>query len=300
VLGNQHSDRRDDQTGKLSIVQIEPLDYSPDEFAGQVRQEVEDREARIVMVDSVVGYQLSLRHRDLDRHLHALCRYLRNMGSRDPHRRGGGITGDFNGHPSTNISHLATRSSSCAIWSWEARYRAIGVLKKRTGDFDKSLRELEITRLRHSRWGVRFTGLAKHPDGHSRARCRREGSFRAAVTDRAAILAVDTNRRNLELLTQQLDNRRVPDPGCREPRGARPAARGASPIGLVLIDLTGFVRTHLERCERLRHADVPSCSDRPAQSHHPAGRHPPRRQHHRGQAVRVPDLLEFIRTLVET
>ena len=68
------------RTGKLSIVQIEPLDYSPDEFAGQVRQEVEDREARIVMVDSVVGYQLSLRHRDLDRHLHALCRYLRNMG----------------------------------------------------------------------------------------------------------------------------------------------------------------------------------------------------------------------------
>lgn len=135
------------RTGKLSIVQIEPLDYSPDEFAGQVRQEVEDREARIVMVDSVVGYQLSLRHRDLDRHLHALCRYLRNMGvTTILINEVEAITGDFM-VTEHHISHLADTVVFLRYLELGGQiHRAIGVLKKRTGDFDKSLRELEITR----------------------------------------------------------------------------------------------------------------------------------------------------------
>ena len=135
------------RTGKLSIVQIEPLDYSPDEFAGQVRQEVEDREARIVMVDSVAGYQLSLRHRDLDRHLHALCRYLRNMGvTTILINEVEAITGDFM-VTEHHISHLADTVVFLRYLELGGQiHRAIGVLKKRTGDFDKSLRELEITR----------------------------------------------------------------------------------------------------------------------------------------------------------
>jgi circadian clock protein KaiC len=66
--------------GTLSVVSIEPLHFSPDEFANLVRQEVEEKKAQIVMIDSVAGYRLSLRGQDLVSHLHALCKYLQNMG----------------------------------------------------------------------------------------------------------------------------------------------------------------------------------------------------------------------------
>ncbi len=56
-----------------------PLHYSPNEFANIVRDEVEQKNARIVMIDSVSGYSLSLRGDDLVP-IHALCKYLQNMG----------------------------------------------------------------------------------------------------------------------------------------------------------------------------------------------------------------------------
>ena len=54
----------------LSIVQVEPLRYTPDEFARIVRRDVEENGAAIVMIDSISGYQLSVRGEDLTRHLH--------------------------------------------------------------------------------------------------------------------------------------------------------------------------------------------------------------------------------------
>ena len=123
------------------------MQYTPDEFALQVRQEVEDRDAKIVMLDSILGYQLSLRNRDLERHLHGLCRYLRNMGiTTILINEVEAITGDFlvTEH---RISHLADTVIFLRYLELEGEIRrAIGVLKKRTGSFDKSLRELEITR----------------------------------------------------------------------------------------------------------------------------------------------------------
>jgi len=44
--------------GTLSVLQVEPLRFTPDEFASLVRQEVEQQ--RIVMIDSVSGYRLSV------------------------------------------------------------------------------------------------------------------------------------------------------------------------------------------------------------------------------------------------
>ncbi len=60
------------EQGTLSVVPVEPLRYTPDEFANQVRAEVEERNARIIMLDSISGYRLSLRGEDLASHLHAL------------------------------------------------------------------------------------------------------------------------------------------------------------------------------------------------------------------------------------
>jgi circadian clock protein KaiC len=137
----------------LSVEQVEPLRYSPDEFAHLVRHEVEERDARIVMIDSMSGYHLSMHgeeqasHDDnqLVGHLHALCKYLRNMGTtgiliNEVER----ITGEFS-VTEIGISYLTDNIIFLRYAEMNAEmHRVIGVLKKRLSDYEKALRELEI------------------------------------------------------------------------------------------------------------------------------------------------------------
>jgi circadian clock protein KaiC len=135
-------------SGPLSLVEVESLTISADEFAAQVREEVEERGAEVVMIDGISGYRLSIRGEgdDMIRELHALCRYLKNMGvtviliDEVP-----GLTGDFQ-VTSTSISYLA--DNVLFLRYLEARgelQKAVGVLKKRTSDFERTLRGFEIT-----------------------------------------------------------------------------------------------------------------------------------------------------------
>ena len=135
------------ESGVLSIVQIEPLRYTPDEFARLVRREVEEQEARIVMIDSISGYQLTLGRKDLVAHLHALCKYLKNMGvSVLLVNEVEAITGDFQ-ITEMGASYLADNIVFLCYLEINGEIRkAIGVLKKRVSDFEKTLREIEITK----------------------------------------------------------------------------------------------------------------------------------------------------------
>ncbi|MGQ9675545.1 MAG: ATPase domain-containing protein [Chloroflexota bacterium] len=133
--------------GTLALVPIEPLRYVPDEFASIVREEVEQRQATTIMLDSTRGYTLSLRGEDLIAHLHALARYLSNRNvttlliSETEY-----ITGEFRA-TEAGISYLADDIIFLRYFEYGGElHKAIGVLKKRTGDFEKSLRELAITR----------------------------------------------------------------------------------------------------------------------------------------------------------
>ena len=135
------------ERGTLSVVQIEPLHYTPDEFANLVRYEVEQQKARIVMIDSISGYRLSVRGNELVIHIHALCKYLQNMGVavlliNEVET----ITGDFRA-TEIGISYIADNLVFLRYLEMEGELRkAIGVLKKRMTDFEKTLREFEITR----------------------------------------------------------------------------------------------------------------------------------------------------------
>ncbi|MBD2022454.1 AAA family ATPase [Leptolyngbya sp. FACHB-36] len=134
------------QRQTLSIVSVEPLQFSPDEFARLVRQEVEQNQARIVMIDSVAGYRLSVRGADLVSHLHALCKYLQNVGvTVILINETEGITGDFRA-TEIGISYLADNIIFLRYLEIHGEIRkAIGVLKKRLSDFERTLRELSIT-----------------------------------------------------------------------------------------------------------------------------------------------------------
>ncbi len=135
------------EQGTLSVVQVEPLQYTPDEFARLVRREVEERQRRIVLVDSIKGYSLSMQGRDLVTQLHALSIYLKSEGvtviliNETEY-----ITGEFRA-TDNNISYLADNVIFLRYLEMDGEMqKAIGVLKKRAGNFEKSLRRLDITR----------------------------------------------------------------------------------------------------------------------------------------------------------
>lgn len=132
----------------LVVEEIEAMTYSSEKFGHAIRTEVESHGADIVMIDGVDGYKLSLRGSEsqLNRKLHSLCRYLKNMGVSvilvDEVQS---VTGDFQA-TSENISYLADNIIFFRYIEVDGEIqKVIGVLKKRTSDFERSLREFEIT-----------------------------------------------------------------------------------------------------------------------------------------------------------
>lgn len=135
------------KNGNLSVVRVEPLHLTYDEFANRVRYEVEENKARIVMIDSVAGYRLAMRGADLASHLHTLCKYLQNMGiTTILVNETENITGDFRA-TELGISYIADNIIFLRYLEINGKMqKAIGVLKKRLSNFEKTLREIEITR----------------------------------------------------------------------------------------------------------------------------------------------------------
>jgi circadian clock protein KaiC len=135
--------------GTLAIEEVQPLTQSPAEFAAMVREEVEERDARVVLIDGIDGYQLSLRSNEGDslaRELGALCRYLRSRGVTtllvDSSEA---ITGEVRATRG-GVSYIADNIVFLRYIEIHGELRkAIGVLKKRTTDFERSLRGFAIT-----------------------------------------------------------------------------------------------------------------------------------------------------------
>jgi circadian clock protein KaiC len=134
------------EAGTLAVVEVEPLRFSPGEFALMVRREVEERGARIVMLDGVAGYRLTLAGDDLVTHLHSLGRYLKNMGVTVIFvNETEAITGDFRA-TEVGVSYLCDNLIFLRYLEMGGEMRkAVGVLKKRVGDFARTLREMAIT-----------------------------------------------------------------------------------------------------------------------------------------------------------
>jgi circadian clock protein KaiC len=133
--------------GNLTFDYIEPLRYNPDRLALRVREAVETGGVRVVMLDSLSGYRQSVRGEDMVERVHALCRYLVNMGvtvilvNEAQSVAGGELRATQDG-----ISYLADTILLLRYTERDAELRkSIGVLKKRTSDFDKTLREFAVT-----------------------------------------------------------------------------------------------------------------------------------------------------------
>ena len=136
------------EQGTLKVEEIEAVDTTPQEFAAMVRHEVEDEGAEIVMIDGIAGYKLALEggNDELVSNLHSLGRYLKNMGvSVIMVEEVKNITGGFQA-TDVGISYLADNIVFLRHLELRGEMRkVIGVLKMRTSDFERTLREFEIT-----------------------------------------------------------------------------------------------------------------------------------------------------------
>ena len=137
------------QSGMLSIVGVESLKFSDDEFANMVRRDVEENDTRIVMIDSVSGYRLSVSDQSLNERLHALCRYLSNVGVTVILINELLTIADFR---ITDIGITYLADNVIVLRYIERRTtgraelgRVIAVLKKRLGDFARDMRCFEMT-----------------------------------------------------------------------------------------------------------------------------------------------------------
>lgn len=133
--------------GRLRIEVIRPGELTIDEFTYRVGQEVEEDGTRFVMVDGVAGLKHSLVGEELDQNLHTLGKHVVNCEASllitDEIRE---VTGDFQ-PTSAAISYIADNLIFLRYLEMRGELRkAIGVLKKRTSDFEKTLREFAITR----------------------------------------------------------------------------------------------------------------------------------------------------------
>ena len=132
----------------LSVVKVEPLKYTPNQFAYLVRTEIEQNDAKIIMIDSTSGYKLSMQGEDLIRSLHSLCQYLKNMGVtvilvNETHS----ITGGEFSVTEVGLSYLSDNLIFLRYLELGGQLRkAIGVLKKRISNFERTLREFNITK----------------------------------------------------------------------------------------------------------------------------------------------------------
>ncbi len=133
-------------SGQLSIVEIDPEEYTVGEFEDLVREAVIDG-TEVVMIDGSQGFQENLR--GLDNTTGALLRigrFLRAAGVstilvNEVHN----ITGDFHA-TEERTSNLADNIMFLRHVEYRGKVRkVIGTLKMRTSDFERSLRELEIT-----------------------------------------------------------------------------------------------------------------------------------------------------------
>ena len=133
-------------SGELSIVEIAPGEYTVGEFEHLVREAVDDG-TELVMIDGTQGFQENLRGlEDTTGALLRVGRFLRAAGIstilvNEIHN----ITGEFRA-TEERTSNLADNIVFLRHVEYRGEMRkVVGTLKMRTSDFERSLRELEIT-----------------------------------------------------------------------------------------------------------------------------------------------------------
>jgi circadian clock protein KaiC len=132
--------------GTVTVRQIQIAELTPGEFAHMVSEEVEQRDAKIVVIDSVNGYLMATpQERFLTMQFHELLDYLNRNGVISIMIVGQyGLVGTM--QSPIDMSYLA--DTVVLMRYFEAGgsiHQAVSVLKKRAGEHERTIREYQIT-----------------------------------------------------------------------------------------------------------------------------------------------------------
>ncbi len=136
------------QSGRLTIRQVDPGGVSPGQFAHLIVHAVEERGARLVVIDSLSGYLNAMpEDRLLMIHLHELFSYLTQRGVTaiaTLAQHGAFAHGSSHG---AEVSYLADAIVLLRYFEAAGTVRqAISMLKKRSGSHELTIREYRIAR----------------------------------------------------------------------------------------------------------------------------------------------------------
>jgi circadian clock protein KaiC len=134
--------------GRLDLCQVEPTEMSPGEFANDVVRAVEEHGARMIVIDSINGYLQSMpEERLLPIQVHELLSYLSGRGVTSVLTL---VQRGIFGSPvdeAAEVSYLADAVVLLRYFEVSGEVRqAISVVKKRTGDHERTIRECRVTR----------------------------------------------------------------------------------------------------------------------------------------------------------
>jgi circadian clock protein KaiC len=131
--------------GKISLRQIQLAELTPGELSYMVSREVEDKGARVVIIDSVNGYMMATpQERYLTMQFHELLAYLNRNGVVSIL-----VVGQYGlvGTMQTPIDMSYLSDTVILLRYFEAHgavHQAISILKKRSGDHERTIREFKI------------------------------------------------------------------------------------------------------------------------------------------------------------
>jgi circadian clock protein KaiC len=132
--------------GQLRMIQVEPTELSPGEFASQVVRAVEDDGVSLVILDSINGYMQSMpEERLLAIQIHELLSFLANNGVTSIMTL---VQHGIFGNPvdeAAEVSYLADTVILLRYFEVSGSVRqAISVVKKRSSDHERMIRECKV------------------------------------------------------------------------------------------------------------------------------------------------------------
>lgn len=133
-------------SGCLEVMQMDPAEVSPGEFAWNVRNAVEQRGCTVLVIDSLNGYVAAMpQEKQLMLQLHEMLSYLNQKGVAtflvNPQH---GLVGTMS-TGNLNVSYIADAVVLFRFFESQGRIRkAISVIKNRGGPHEDTIRELKI------------------------------------------------------------------------------------------------------------------------------------------------------------
>ena len=144
AMGIDLAKMKDD--GKLVLRQMDAAELTPGEFSDHVRRCVDQEQIRLVVIDSLNGYQAAMSEEQfITLHLHELLQYLNRRGAATflsiaQH----GMMGDM--RQPIDVTYLADSVIMLRYFEAFGRVRrAISIIKKRTGPHENTIREVHIS-----------------------------------------------------------------------------------------------------------------------------------------------------------